>query len=134
MSWDVLLMRAPAEVSGMDDLPRDFAPHPIGSLPDALGRLESELPEVDLSDPEWGVIEGPIWSIELNIGREDPLEAVMLHVRGGGDDVLTVILRIGQVLGCRALDTSTGDFLAEGRTEGWRAFQQYRDRVTNKPG
>ncbi|RKS79511.1 hypothetical protein BZB76_0982 [Actinomadura pelletieri DSM 43383] len=134
MSWDVLLMRVPAEVRGMDDLPQDYAPEPVGSLPDALGRLASELPEVDLSDPEWGVLEGPTWSIELNIGHDDPLEAVMLHVRGGGDDVLTVILRIAQILGCRALDTSTGDFLAEGRTEGWHAFQQYRDQVANRLG
>ncbi|MGI5170402.1 hypothetical protein ACQEU3_39235 [Spirillospora sp. CA-253888] len=73
------------------------------------------------------------WSIELNIGNDDPLESVMLHVRGGGDDVLAVVLRIAQSLGCRALDISTGEFLAEGQAEGWHTFRQYRDRMAGQP-
>lgn len=134
MSWDVLLLRVPEGVTAVDALAVDFVPDPVGALDAVVGLLGQWIPGVDLSDPSWGQLEGPGWSIELSIGDEDPVDSVMLHVRGGGDDVLPVVIRIARVLECGALDISTGDFLVEGATEGWNAFQQYRDRVLGGPG
>ncbi|KAB2350347.1 hypothetical protein [Actinomadura rudentiformis] len=129
MSWDVLVLKAPGEVVGVDELPKDFDPGPIGSLRDVLDRLRRHVPLIDLSDPTWGRMESENWSIEVNIGSDDPVESVMLHVRGGGDDVVPIVVETARILGCRALDVSSGEFLSDGDTAGWRAFQEYRDRV-----
>ncbi|HZG02264.1 MAG TPA: hypothetical protein VE546_01590 [Streptomyces sp.] len=129
MSWDVLLLPLPADAASVSDLPDGLSPPPIGGAARVRDALRAAVPGVDLSDPAWGVLEGPTWSVELNIGAGDPVESVMLHVRGGGDDVLPVIHRMAAALGCRAVDCSEGDFLAEGDGTGWHAFQEFRDRV-----
>ncbi|WP_234323449.1 hypothetical protein [Streptomyces sp. NRRL F-2580] len=85
--------------------------------------------EVDLTDPNWGEVLGPTWVIDLGIGENDPVESVMLHVRGGEDDVLPLIFRISQALGCRPFDCSTGDLLTEDAPNSWPAFQTFRDRA-----
>jgi hypothetical protein len=76
--------------------------------------------------------------IELNIGRADPVESVMLHVRGSGDEVLPVIHKIAALLNGRPVDISTMEFLEPTDTTGWHDFQAFRDRAVrdaaNPPG
>jgi hypothetical protein len=130
MSWDVFIFEAPAQAKSIDELPADFDPPALGAATDVRQRLLDNFPDFDLSDPAWGHLTGPTWSIELNIGADDPVDSIMLHVRGGGD-VLTVIALIVASVGGRALDTSTGEFLTGDPAEsiGWHGFQQYRDQV-----
>lgn len=131
MSWDVFIFEAPAHAKSIDELPKDFEPPALGAARDVRQRLLDNFQDIDLSDPAWGHLTGPTWSIELNIGADDPVDSTMLHVRGGGDDVLTVIAQIVASVGGRALDTSTGAFLTgdPAETDGWHGFQQYRDQV-----
>jgi hypothetical protein len=130
VSWDVLIFNGPADARTVDELPIDFAPPALRAAADIVERL-SELPGIDLSDPTWGHLTGRTWSIDLNIGRGDPVDAIMLHVRGSGDDVLPVIAQIVAATGGRALDVSTGEFLTGDVTGvgGWHGFQQHRDQV-----
>ncbi|MDH2394059.1 hypothetical protein QCN29_36035 [Streptomyces sp. HNM0663] len=129
MSWDVLLLRLPDDVTSMEEIPADYTPDPLGHLHDVLSTVAQAVPDVDLSDPTWGELLGPTWSMELNIGAEDPVDSIMLHMRGSGDDVLTPVLRLADALRCKALDCAGGDLITPGRTSGWHAFQQFRDRV-----
>ncbi|MFE7958506.1 hypothetical protein [Streptomyces sp. NPDC057413] len=126
MSWDILLLPLPADIVSIDDLPAEHEPPPIGSRSSVHEALRSAVSEIDLTDPTWGEVLGPTWVIELGIGEDDPVESVMLHVRGGGDDVLPVIFRMSQVLGCRPFDCSTGELLADDSRAGWTAFQAFR--------
>ncbi|MEV7394148.1 MULTISPECIES: hypothetical protein [unclassified Streptomyces] len=129
MSWDVLLLRLPADVTSLHGLPADRAPDPLGRKYDVLAAVAQAVPEVDLSDPTWGDLSGPTWSIELNIGSNDPVDSIMLHVRGSGDDVLTPVFRLAEALQCKVLDCAEGDLITPEQTLGWHAFQQFRDRV-----
>ncbi|MEW2417485.1 hypothetical protein AB0953_27705 [Streptomyces sp. NPDC046866] len=129
MSWDVLLLRLPDGVTSLREVPADYTPGPLGRRHEILAAVPQALPEVDLSDSEWGELHGLTWSIELNIGSEDPVDSLMLHIRGSGDDVLTPVLRLAQALQCKALDCAGGDLITPGQTAGWHAFQQFRDRV-----
>ncbi|HWO58857.1 MAG TPA: hypothetical protein VNO31_02285 [Umezawaea sp.] len=133
MSWDVLLSVVPEGFGSIEELPRDFRAPPIGphgAVEDALRRA---VPTIDLADPSWGVIDGPGWSVEVNIGRADPVDAIMLHIRGGGDDALPVVFRVAGELGCRPLDMTTGELLASvDSAEGWWGFQEYRDKVVRE--
>lgn len=129
MSWDVLLLRLPDDLTSVQEIPADHSPDSLGRRRDVLAAVAQACPEADLSDPTWGEVAGPTWSIELNIGSEDPVESIMLHIRGSGDDVLTPVFRLAEALRCRVLDCAEGDLIAPGQTSGWRTFQQFRDRV-----
>ncbi|MEU4777367.1 hypothetical protein [Micromonospora sp. NPDC023633] len=131
MSWDVFIFKAPPHANLIDELPKDYEPPVLAAASDVRQRLVDSFRDVDLSDPAWGHLTGPTWSIELNIGSDDPVDSIMLHVRGGSADVLTVIARIAACVGGRALDTSTGEFLSGHPAEstGWHGFRKYRDQV-----
>ncbi|MCM2412703.1 hypothetical protein [Streptomyces sp. RKAG290] len=129
MSWDILLLPLPADLTSIDDLPADHEPPPIGSRSSVHEALRSTVGEVDLTDPAWGELLGPTWVIELGVGEHDPVESVMLHVRGGEDDVLPVIFHISRALDCRAFDCSTGELLTDDAPASWNAFQVFRDRA-----
>lgn len=130
MSWDVLVLRLPEGCASLGELPEDFAGLPLGPRADVVAALAEAVPDADLSDPAWGELEGAGWSVELNIGDREPVDDVMLHIRGGGDDVLPVVLRIAAALGARACDTAGGAVMGPGDTAGWHAFQEYRDHLT----
>jgi hypothetical protein len=135
MSWDVVLFYLPEGAHSLADLSRDFTPPPLGDKAAILTAVTRAVPQADLSDPDWGLLDGPGWSIELNIGSRDPVDSVMLHLRGGGDDVLIPVFLLARELGCQVLDCSNGEVLSSAEeTAGWHSFQQFRDHVVNGNG
>jgi hypothetical protein len=56
----------------------------------------------------------------------------MLHMRGGGDDILIPVFRLAAELGCQVIDCSDGELLSSAEeTAGWHASQQFRDHILN---
>ncbi|MFD8821955.1 hypothetical protein ACFV1C_06305 [Streptomyces sp. NPDC059605] len=129
MSWDVFLLRLPDDITSVQEIPADHTPAPLGRRDDVLAAVARAVPEADLSDPGWGTLSGPTWSIELNIGSNDPVESIMLHIRGSGDDVLTPVFRLAESLRCGVIDCTDGEVIAPGQSSGWHSFQQFRDQV-----
>ncbi|MDU0258388.1 hypothetical protein RVN83_36285 [Streptomyces sp. PU10] len=129
MSWDVLLLRLPDDVTSVQQIPDDYTPAPLGSQHDVLAAITQAIPETDLTDPTWGELLGSTWSMELNIGAGDPVDSVMLHIRGSGDDVLTSVFHLAGALRCKVLDCAAGDLITPVETSGWHGFQRYRDHV-----
>lgn len=123
MSWDVVIMKTPGDGEG--------TPQPTlgdaGPVREAISRC---LPNVDWSDPAWGVLEGAGWSIEFNFAAAGPVDSFMLHVRGGGDP-LGAITKLCRENDWVALDMSTGDYLdlRSPSDAGWKSFQGFRDSV-----
>ncbi|MGI5478727.1 hypothetical protein [Streptomyces lavendofoliae] len=130
MSWDVLLLRLPDNVASVHEMSGDHTSPPLGRLHDVLAAVAQAVPHADLSDPIWGDLLGPTWCMELNIGDDDPVDSITLHIRGSGDDVLTPVFRLAETLGCKVLDCAEGDLITAGQPSGWHAFQQFRDRVS----
>ena len=97
-------------------------------------QIAQHLPGVDWSDPNWGIYEEDEFTIEFNTGEDDPLESLMLHVRGGGD-ALQALLRLARPTGWGLLDCSTSEFidLENPSAEGWEAFQEFRDNAIGPP-
>ncbi|OPF73915.1 hypothetical protein VT50_0227555 [Streptomyces antioxidans] len=133
MSWDVHVARLPEGIASIDDLPDDYQSPPIRSLGYVRETIRRVMPDVDLSNPPWGILNGPTWSIELLVGRDDPVGSLLLEVRGSGDDVMEPIFLLAEAFGCEVYDTAQGAFLA-GRqdTDGWRLFQRSRDWAANQ--
>lgn len=130
MSWDVFLFDAEGTPSSFESVPRDWRPVPMGDPSAIRDAIDSCTPDVDWSDPEWGVLSGQGLSIEISIGSECPVESVALHVRGSGD-VLPTIVRLCKTNRWVAFDTSTGELLDLDRPseKGCRGFQRFRDRI-----
>ena len=125
MSWDVVLMSVAPEIINSSDLPKDFS-STLGTLSDVLARLKQVLPSIDLSDPAWGLLDGQDFSIEFNIGKNDPVESIMLHVRGS-ESAIIPIEHLCRETKWRAMGMNDCEFIDFSKDpslglRGWQAF------------
>ena len=106
---------------------------PLGEPGRVGDQLRAQLPALDLTDPTWGMLSEDAFSIEFSIGKDAPVQSVMLHVRGG-PEALGAIQLACKALDCVALDCSSGELIdweskeAEASFAEWRT---YRDRVVS---
>ena len=129
MSWDISIQDLPKDVQSVEDIPDDYQPNPLGARAEVIARIQEALPDVDFSDPSWGILDQPDFSIEFNMGAEEICESFMLHVRGGGE-AMTTVARLLQHLQLRGIDCQTGDFFSlEAARKSFGDWQAYRDRV-----
>ncbi len=130
MSWDVMIYNThgvkPPSISDF----QESDTKPLGPAAEVRNKLSSLLPGIDWSEPTWGVYDGDGFSIEFNVGKDDPITSMMLHVRGGGD-AISAIAAFVDPMGCVAIDCSSCDFLELDHISqpGWENFQAYRDKV-----
>ena len=132
MSWDVAVFNLQDKPRTLDDL-REEMILPFGPAARVREGISAVLPDVDWSDPTWGIYGGEGFSIEFNVGKDDPIQNMMLHVRGGGDAVAD-IMKLVVANGWIALDCTTSEFLdpAAPSSEGWIAFQRYREQIVKR--
>jgi len=111
MSWDVLKYNScGSPPKDMENLRDEHKPDPLGSASTVRMSISQNLPGFDWSDPTWGIYDGDEFLIEFNTGEEDPINSIMLHVRGGSD-AIAAILRFANPNKWSLLDFSTGEFL-----------------------
>lgn len=134
MSWDILIQDLPKDAQSVEDIPDNFQPRPLGPRAEVIARIQALLPETDFSDPTWGLLDKPDFSIEFSMGEEDMCNSIMLHVRGGGEAMAT-IARLLEHLQLRAIDCQAGEFFSleagQGSFDQWKA---YRNRVIGEAG
>ena len=133
MSWDVMVFHLRSKPQSLDDLKEENL-LPLGIAETVRAAVSAALHDrVDWSDPTWGMYDGHGFSIEFNVGKEDPIKDMMLHVRGGGD-AIAEIMKIVVANGWTALDCSTDDFLdpAAPSDAGWTGFQSFRDKIIER--
>ncbi|MGD9127150.1 MAG: hypothetical protein PVH19_07195 [Planctomycetia bacterium] len=130
MSWDVLLFNFEGDPPNFEEVPDDFRPPSMGDAQAVREAIDKVVPNVDWSDPAWGIVEGNGWSIEFNHQENGDTDQVMLHVRGGGNPITTIV-NLCKANNWSAFDLSTGEFidLSTPSEDGWVGFQAYRDKV-----
>jgi hypothetical protein len=133
MSWDIFVQDLPEGINSIEDIPQEFRPKTFLPRARIVEVFKEVAPFTDFSDPKWWRIQCHAFSIEVNIGLEDPSNGFALHIRGSGE-AAGVVAEILQRLGVRALDTAsaTGLFDLEKSGESFRKWQSYRDQVLNK--
>ncbi|HEV2971699.1 MAG TPA: hypothetical protein VGY55_17105 [Pirellulales bacterium] len=133
MSWDVMIFNLGGTPPPPLDKLRESDCAPLGPAFDVRCRISTLLVGIDWSDPTWGVYAENGYSIEFNVGNDDPIKSIMLHVRGGGD-AISAIARFARPLGWSALDCSTSEFLdMENPSQvEWEGFQAFRDKIVKK--
>lgn len=134
MSWDLFLQHVSGEYATVESIPSDYSPPAIGSREELIRKLHEAIPEIDFSDPSWGILDGPGYSIEISIGERAELRGIALHVRGAGE-AIPIVSKIVAASELRAIDAQTGEFFSEeAAEESFRGWQAYRDRVTGQNG
>src|SRR5258708_507607 len=110
MSWDIMIFNIRgASPPPLEDL-QESDLLPLGPAAKVRGDITAALPGVDWTHPTWGLYGTDEFSIEFNVGKDDPIQSMMLHVRGGGD-AFAAIMAVIQPHGWSALDCSTSKFL-----------------------
>jgi hypothetical protein len=133
VSWDISIMDLPSDAASVADIPDDFQPEPLGNRVELIAAIRDVAPSADFSDPSWGELATPDFVIEFNMGSEEVVDSMMVHVRGGGP-VVDFIDALLTRLGHRAIDCSEGEFfMSEASGESFRAWQAYRDSVIERP-
>jgi hypothetical protein len=130
MSWDVLITKYSRAYDSFAAIPHSEKPQVIGARSMVHRQVSDAFPEVDWTDPAWGVWMSPSGSIEFNLGEVDPALTMMLHVRAGVE-VVPLIVRLCVANNWQGMDCSSGDFIErrdDPRTalNGWLA---YRDKI-----
>jgi hypothetical protein len=129
MSWDVAIINVPPEIEAASDIPGDHST-PVGTIESVHALLLLLFPAIDLSDPAWGILSHPEYSIEFSIGKNDPVLSIALHVRGG-DSAIDPIERLCTEGGWRAIDFSTGEFIdfSNNPAAGLQAWRGYSEQI-----
>ncbi|MCH7861345.1 hypothetical protein ACQKOH_15320 [Sphingomonas sp. NPDC092331] len=129
MSWDLYAQDFPP-VASVEDIPEDFDPQPLGPRDTVILKIRAVLPDVDFSDPGWGLLRREGWSIEFNLGNDAECSGVSLYVRGGGADAMEVVDSILHAIGARGIDLQTSRFFTlEAARKSFGTWQDYRDQV-----
>src|SRR5712691_7008539 len=125
MSWDIFIQQFPDDARKVTDIPDTFTASPIGRRDEVMAKIRSVLPQVDFSDPAWGVLQGDGYSIEFGLGDDDVLYGITLHIRGS-NAVLPHITSVLDALRLRAIDSWTGEFfdpeVAPHSLARWRGY------------
>ena len=133
MSWDLFIQDLPKGINSIAEIPEDFAPQPLGRRDELIARIKELVPGADFSDPSWGVIDGPGYSVEVNMGQAEEVDSFAFHVRGG-DLVVGLIADLLDHLKVGALDpqSDTGIFQRDKALESLRRWREYRDQVVGR--
>ena len=129
VSWDISIMDLPADAQSVAHIPDDFEPRPLGTRAALIDKIREVAPSADFSDPSWGDLRTADFTVEFNMGRDEAVDSIMLHVRGG-EAAIPFLAGLLQHLGLRAIDCAGGDFFdPTSSAQSLRDWQDYRDRV-----
>ena len=137
MSWDVFAQDLPAEAKRISDIPHDFKPKPIGMRAEIVARMRKVVPGAKFaSDWSRADIQGPGFSIDLNIGSGEQCMGLAFFVRGVNPEVVGVIADILDELNLRALQTGPGEefFDRHGSLKIFESWCRYGHQVVNRTG
>jgi len=133
MSWDIFVQDIPKDAVSVADIPDDFEPSSIGERQKIIGKIRSIIPTANFEDSVWGIIDGPDYSIEVNLGKDEILDGFALNIRGGSLAPF-VVADILAVLNLRAFDpnSESGIFsIGPDGSEGQKRWREYRDIIVN---
>lgn len=133
MSWDVVVMKYREPPPPVAELPSDFAPEPLGTTATIRAAIDAAFPNVDWSDPVWGIFDLGGFSLEFVIGEAESTNSFSVYVRGTGDPI-SPLLRLARDNGWYVLDMQIPEWFhhCSDPSASWHRFQGWRDRVLDR--
>lgn len=128
MSWDISIFKFSHKCFSIGET--DVQILPLGTREEVQTSISNVFAGTDWSDPTWGIYEVPFGTVEFNVGKSEPVEGMMLHVRAS-EEIVAPIVHLCVQQGWQALDVGTGDFLEQATVPeaGLQDWSDYRDRV-----
>ncbi|BCG59447.1 hypothetical protein [Paenibacillus sp. URB8-2] len=124
MSWDVTFMKLNMKVSSVEDIDDEMTEE-LGNREEIINMISKLFPDADFSDPSWGLLEQPGYSVEFNIPEENNITEIMLHIRGD-ETSIEVIRKIHDNTSWAAIDEEIIDF-NNSPEKGLKDWQNARD-------
>lgn len=134
MSWDVIFFVLDSPPPPVPEIPNDWQP-PEFEVASLRETISADFPAIDWSAPSWGLLTGPDWSIEFNLGDAPRTQSVTLHVRGR-PEAMKAITQLMSHPGWYAMDTSADAWIhhMDAPDNGFAAFRVFRDKaLTQSP-
>ncbi len=129
MSWDVCLVKTNTNSEqSVEDIAEVVD---IATREEFAELLAAAYPDSNCDDLSWLILNTDSFSIEFNVGDEPVIDSIMLHIRGS-EEPTAVIQTLCTALACRAIDTSTGEFMDFEQPSGFSEWKTYRDKIINK--
>ncbi len=130
MSWDVAIFNMKEPPPDNNKLPEDFEPISLGQVEDIKKYISNLIPGVDWSNPRFGSISYPDFTIEFSIPQDGDVKGLMLHIFGSGNP-LPIICKLCTENGWHPYDTSLSLFIDVNNPsdQGWKDYKEYRDQI-----
>jgi hypothetical protein len=130
MSWDLFVMDLPPDATSAHAIPPGWIPRPLPAREDIIRTVLQVDSTADTSDPAWVRVNGPGFSVEINIADKTPLTEFACHVRGG-DLAVGFIATLLDRLQLRALDPGSASGLFDPATapDSQARWRRHRDQV-----
>jgi hypothetical protein len=130
MSWDITIQRFSRFYTSIQQIPNDERCAPLGSQIEVRTAISQVFLGTNWSDPAWGTYDFAGGSIEFNMGKSEPNDGFMLHVRAS-QQVVPLIVALCRQNGWQALDCGSGEFLEQSNEPqaGLEAWAAYRNQV-----
>lgn len=130
MSWDVMVFHVTGDVQDIEDM-TEHQMLSLGSQQKVIDTFQTLFPDIDFTDPTWGILRRNEYSIEFNMGPEEEVQSIMLHIRGG-DTVIDVLRTIHNETGWKLIGDEEGIMDFDNHPEkGLQQWREYRDQVMN---
>lgn len=132
MSWDIVIINFSKNYKAMDEIPENEQPLDLGTRSFIHQTVLEFFPNTNWSDSSWGIFDSEFGSIGFNIGPDDPISDMMLHVRASNEIVIPIILMCKKH-SWSAIDCGSGDFLEqlEDPTLGLERWRSYLSQILN---
>jgi hypothetical protein len=132
MSWDVLFQDLPNNAKQLSDIDESYVPSSLCKRSYYEKMILELFPNANQTDKSWIILDNQDYSIEFSSGSDDPMESLMLHIRGN-EKALEVVNKIHDYTNWKAIDCSMGDLIDfdNNPDEGFRKWREFRDIAIN---
>ena len=110
MAWEVFVVKLDGTFDSRNDAAEDEHLIDLGTSDEVKAAIGSAFPGTTWSEAGWGDWSGDGGSVAFDLGDDDHIQDLNLHVNAG-DEVVTRILSFTAANGWHAGDTADGPFL-----------------------
>jgi len=110
MNWDIVLYAASAPPPPAAQAGAAWGLLSMGTTEEVRRHVRLASPQVDSSDPAYGTVDGPGYLVEFNLGSDEPVDSLLVHI-SGTTQASRFVQDFVEETGWYAFDTRVGEWL-----------------------
>jgi hypothetical protein len=126
MSWEIFVVKFAGDFTSVNEAAEDEHLLDLGSLEAVTAAVTAVFPETDWTEPGWGSWKDGEQTVGFDIGNENPVETLALHIEAD-DSIVAKVLQLCADNGWHAAESGDGEFLdaLADPAEGLRLSRQH---------